>query len=144
VGRDEQRVREANERFYESLRLGDLDRMIAVWSAREELSCVHPGWEEPLVGRAAVVDSWERIFAHGGKVHVESEDEHVVVAGDTAIAILVEEVYDAAGTVVGAAQATNVFVREPGGWFMVHHHASPLPVKRVEKRSRPPGPATLN
>ncbi len=136
-------MREANERFYESLRLGDLDRMIAVWSSREELCCVHPGWEEPLVGRAAVVDSWERIFAHGGKVHVESEDEHVVVAGDTAIAILIEEVYDGDGVVVGAAQATNVFVREPGGWFMIHHHASPLLRKRAG-RSRPPGPVTLN
>ncbi len=143
MGRDEELVREANERFYESLRLGDLDRMIAVWSSREELCCVHPGWEEPLVGRAAVVDSWERIFAHGGKVHVESEDEHVVVAGDTAIAILIEEVYDGDGVVVGAAQATNVFVREPGGWFMIHHHASPL-LRTRAGRSRPPGPVTLN
>ena len=29
--------------FYEALRLGDIERLMAVWSDDDDISCVHPG-----------------------------------------------------------------------------------------------------
>ena len=34
---------EIEQQFYEALQRGDIDRLMAVWSDDEDITCVHPG-----------------------------------------------------------------------------------------------------
>ena len=55
---------EIEQQFYEALQRGDLDRLMAVWSDDEEISCVHPGGPR-VVGATAIRSAFESIFANG-------------------------------------------------------------------------------
>jgi len=52
------------QQFYEALQRGDIERLMAVWSDDEEISCVHPGGPR-VVGAAAIRAAFESIFANG-------------------------------------------------------------------------------
>jgi len=59
------------QQFYEALQRGDIDRLMAVWSDDEEISCVHPGGPR-VVGAGAIRAAFEAIFANGA-VHAQPE-----------------------------------------------------------------------
>jgi len=44
---------EIEQQFYEALQRGDIERLMAVWSDDEEISCVHPGGPR-VVGAGAM------------------------------------------------------------------------------------------
>jgi hypothetical protein len=77
--------------------------MDALWSSRERVSCIHPGWG-PLIGRAAVMESWHAILTGPSPPQIEAHQAQAFVAGASAYVICYER--------VGAAHliATNVFV----------------------------------
>jgi uncharacterized protein (TIGR02246 family) len=116
---------DAEAQFYEALRDGDLDRVMAVWADDEDVVCVHPGGTR-AVGPAAVRAAFEAIFAHG---HVVVHPEHVkrVQAMGSAVHSVLEriDVVTAEGARSGWIVATNVYVKTSQGWRMVAHHASP-------------------
>ena len=55
---------DAEAQFYEALRDGDLERLMAVWADDEEIVCVHPGGTR-ITGVHAIRASFEAIFANG-------------------------------------------------------------------------------
>src|ERR1700740_1538995 len=55
---------DTEQQFYEALQRGDIDRLMAVWSDDEEISCVHPGGPR-VIGAAAIRAAFEAIFANG-------------------------------------------------------------------------------
>jgi ketosteroid isomerase-like protein len=111
--------------FYESLREGDLDKLMAVWAEDEEIVCIHPGGPR-LVGAAAVRAAFEAVFANGS-VQVWPEKVRRVHALGAAIHSVVERVALATpeGPRTGWVMATNVYLKTAQGWRMVAHHASP-------------------
>jgi ketosteroid isomerase-like protein len=121
-------ARAANAAFYAAFEKLDPSAMAAVWSSREPLLCIHPGWEA-LHRPEEVMASWAAIFRHTS--YMEIEFEETAAGGDEGTAWLhgVERVRQAgeAGHARGEVLATNIFRREPGGWRMVAHHASPVP-----------------
>jgi ketosteroid isomerase-like protein len=121
-------ARAANAAFYAAFEQLDAEAMGRVWSRQEPLLCIHPGWEA-LLGAEQVMASWAAIFRHTS--YMEIEFEEVAADGDDRIVWLhgVERVRQAgeAGQARGEVVATNVFRREPAGWRMVAHHASPSP-----------------
>jgi ketosteroid isomerase-like protein len=112
--------------FYEAMRRGDIEKMMAVWSDDEEVVCVHPGGGGRIVGAAAIRASFEAIFANGA---VDAMPERVRRVQTQACAVhsVLERlrVRAANATRVAYATATNVYVRTALGWRMVAHHASP-------------------
>ena len=58
---------DAEAQFYDALRDGDLDRVMAVWADDEEVICVHPGGAR-VVGPQGVRAAFEAIFASGTSV----------------------------------------------------------------------------
>ncbi len=125
---DEQRVREANERFYAAMNSLDLDEMDAVWLNDASAVCVHPG-REAIIGYERIRQSWMAIFAGQNSMSIAASNEHITIAGDVAwivcsetISLMTEE-----GLAAAAAQATNIFRRTDGVWRMILHHASPIP-----------------
>jgi ketosteroid isomerase-like protein len=114
------------EAFYDAMRRGDTDALMALWADDEEVACTHPNGAR-LVGLVAIRASFEQIFSGGG-VAVQAIDRRVHESGLLSVHHLIEQL---AVTGQGGAQlvecvATNVFVKTLAGWRMVLHHASPL------------------
>ncbi len=111
--------------FYEALREGDIDKLMALWSDDDEVVCVHPGGPR-MVGVLAIRTAFEAVFA-GGRIPAQPEQVRRVHTGDVAMHNVVERIQlrTQEGTREGFVIATNVYVRGPQGWRMVVHHASP-------------------
>lgn len=120
----EQAIREAvltaNAAFYEAFAARDLGSLRDLLAVEAPVACTHPGWSA-LVGRDAVLASWEDILHGPGAPRIEVRNPRAqLLGGDAAFVICTEIV---SGTLV---TATNVFATERGEWRMVHHHASPI------------------
>lgn len=124
---DSEAVLEANAAFYHAFESLDLARMEDVWLRAAHVKCVHPGWGL-LVGWGPVMESWQRIFANTVAMRFTLTAVHVEVDGDLAWVVLTEnlESQDREGANAAQVQATNIFQRYDGRWFLVHHHGSPV------------------
>ena len=116
---------DANARFYRVFESQDLERMEAIWSHGEHVRCVHPGWCL-LAGWDAVRASWEAIFKNSHEMRFSIGDVHAQVEGVLGWVTCTENILSEVGDRVSvtAILATNLFERGPGGWRLVHHHAS--------------------
>lgn len=109
----------ANETFYGAFNAKDVTAMDAIWARTAPVACVHPGWNI-ITGREEVMASWEAILSNPMQPRIVSGGARVLVPGEMAIVLCRELV---AGSPLAA---TNIFVREAGGWKLVHHHSSPV------------------
>jgi uncharacterized protein (TIGR02246 family) len=116
---------DAEAQFYDALRDGDLERVMAVWADDDDVVCVHPGGAR-MVGPQAVRAAFEAIFSSGGVV-VHPEHVKRVQAMGSAVHSVLERiaVVTVEGPRTGWIVATNVYVKTSQGWRMVAHHASP-------------------
>ena len=117
----------ANEAFYRAFESLELARMEAVWLRDPGIGCIHPGWPM-LVGWGPVMESWQRIFGATLAMRFTLSDVRVEIRGELAWVTLTEnlESRHRDGTVTARVQATNLFERRDGGWYLVHHHGSPV------------------
>jgi ketosteroid isomerase-like protein len=122
---DDGEVVEANARFYRAFETLDIAEMDRVWAHGEHVQCVHPGWPR-LSGWDAVRTSRETIFTNTAEMRFTVSDVQAVVGDELAWVTCTENILsEVAGRVsVTAILATNLFERGPGGWRLVHHHAS--------------------
>ena len=126
---DVRAVTRLNEVFYQAFTKQDPKVMADLWLREPEVSCIHPGVAEVVVGYDRVMRVWKDILAPKRSwIRITPEDCQVVVRGNTAFAYCFERVVpDAAGSNLEQRLfATNVFVRRQGMWFIVHHHATLL------------------
>ena len=116
---------EVEAEFYEALRRGDVERLMALWADDDEIVCVHPGGMR-IVGGAAIRASFEAIFANGG-IPVRPEQVHRLAAMGSALHHLVEriEVSGEQGPQTAWVTATNLYLKTARGWRLASHHASP-------------------
>ena len=116
---------DAEHAYYEALRAGDTDALMAVWSEDEEIACIHPSGPRH-VGPAAVRSSWQQILAKAGLPVTVSQ---LQVARNPLCAVhsVLEQIQVEARPQARYAfvLATNVYMKEADGWRLVLHHASP-------------------
>ena len=108
----------ANEAFYRAFADRDIEAMYETWARGMRVACIHPGWP-PVLGREAVLESWESILRNPGSPKIVCRAPQAYLRGEMGFVICYEEI---------EAQfliATNVFVREGGLWRIVHHQAGP-------------------
>ena len=130
---DSDAVLAANLEFYRAFTTRDIAAMEALWAKVAPVACIHPGWP-PLTERDAVIESWQGILGNPASPRIVCYDERVQLHGDVALVICEEEL--GGGTLI----ASNLFVREDGGWRLAHHQAGQLAVRRPPtQRDRPPG-----
>jgi len=125
VNRETERVLFANDAFYLAFAGGDMAAMLSAWSDRDDIACIHPGWEL-LKDRSNVMESWQAVLANPPPVRVVAPT--VFFRGAAAFVACYEEIGG------GYLLATNIFFLEDREWKMVHHHAAPT-------RGKPPRPS---
>ena len=111
--------------FYDALRQGDIERLMACWADEEEIVCVHPGGPR-LIGSGAIRATFEAMFANGS-VQAFPEKVRRLDAGPCSVHSVVERVAVLSddGMQHAWVVATNVYAKTAQGWRMVAHHASP-------------------
>ena len=55
---------DTEQQFYEALQRGDIEKLMAVWSDDDDITCVHPGGPR-VVGPAAIRAAFESMFSNG-------------------------------------------------------------------------------
>lgn len=125
---DREQVLEVNRRFYEALGLLNLERMAEVWLPEDSARCVHPGWML-LEGWEEIRESWRRIFENTQFMRVSISSLSVHVEPELAWVCCIERISSTGEGRIDSAhvQATNIFMRRRGRWFLVLHHASHIP-----------------
>ncbi|MEE2894082.1 MAG: nuclear transport factor 2 family protein [Pseudomonadota bacterium] len=108
----------ANDAFYVAFENGDFDAMAGLWARDQVITCMHPGWPA-LVGREAVLESWERILGNQSAEPVTAFNARAVIIDRLVNVICYERI--AGQTLV----ATNLFALEAGQLRLVHHQAGP-------------------
>ena len=117
---DEVTVLFANEAFYAAFAGRDFAAMDTLWSRGFAITCIHPGGL-PLSGRDAVMESWKAILTAPDSPAIVCWNASAYVLYDAAYVLCNEQLQR------GFLVATNVFIRENGGWRMVHHRAGACP-----------------
>lgn len=130
---------ECEQAFYEALEAADAEAVADLWLDDEDVACIHPNGPR-LVGHGAVVASWRAILANG-PVRIRASSKKSLETPTVAVHAVIEEVVVAQGRQQQIAHvfATNAYVKTPGGWKMVLHHASPAPEGRAEDVESPAG-----
>lgn len=113
------------QQFYEALQRGDIDKLMAVWSDDDEITCVHPGGPR-IVGPVAVRATFDSMFSNGS-VDAHPEKVRRLQSQTSAVHSVLERirVAGAEGPQVVYVIATNVYLKTTQGWRLVAHHASP-------------------
>ena len=124
--------------FYEALREGDLDKLMALWADDDEVVCVHPGGAR-RVGVQAIRSAFEAVFA-GGRIPAHAEQVRRIHTVDAAVHSVVERIaiHTKEGPREGYVIATNVYIRGTQGWRIVAHHASPGTPDEQAELTAPP------
>ncbi|MGY9006693.1 MAG: nuclear transport factor 2 family protein [Alphaproteobacteria bacterium] len=113
---DSDAVLAINEAFYRSFSAGDFTAMKSLWSERDCIACIHPGWP-PVRGHSKVMMAWEGILATPPEPGIHPLEATVEIEGDLAYVICFEAIGDS------YLVATNLFVHETDGWKLLHHQA---------------------
>ena len=124
---------EIEQQFYEALQRGDLERLMAVWSDDEEISCVHPGGPR-VVGATAIRAAFEAIFANGA-VNAQPEKVRRLQTHACSVHSVLEHIrlMTTDGPQSAWVVATNVYLKGTQGWRLVSHHASPGSPREVQE-----------
>jgi uncharacterized protein (TIGR02246 family) len=124
---------EIEQQFYEALQAGDIERLMAVWSDDEEISCVHPGGPR-VVGAAAIRSAFDAMFANG-TINARPEKVRRLQTHSCAVHSVLEHIHvmTTEGPQSAWVVATNVYLKTAQGWRLVSHHASPGSPREVQE-----------
>lgn len=128
----------AEEAFYAALEKRDLECMMNVWAASEEVTCIHPGGGR-LVGHESVRESWRQIFAGESQLRFRVTNQHYLRGPTFAVHIVYEEITIAQERRRALVVATNAYQLTERGWRMILHHASLSPEAPGKSESVPSG-----
>lgn len=118
--------------FYEAMRHGDIDQLMACWADEDEIVCVHPGGGR-LVGVGAIRAAFEAMFANGS-IRVRPQGVRKIDSLTSVVHHVHEcvQILSEDGPREAYVIATNVYHKTPQGWRMVVHHASPGSAREPE------------
>ncbi len=109
----------ANEAFYSAFASANSEQMETVWSGRNDITCIHPGWP-PLDGQKEVMGSWRCILSAKSPL-MGISDAKAYQYGDIGYVVCHEHLEP------GVLIATNIFCLEDGDWKLIHHQAGISP-----------------
>ena len=118
----------ANDSFYRAFAARDMTAMAELWAETQPVFCLHPGWPA-LFGRAAVLESWQRILDNPGAPRIAIYGARVMQFGDAAGVVCYEQLPN------GVCVASNGFVMEYERPRLVWHQSGPCesPPQNVDR-----------
>jgi len=119
---------EAQSTFYDAFTRGDLEAMMTVWAADEDIVCVHPGGA-PVIGARSVRQSWQQILGAEEKLNISASVLEQWIGDEIATFVVTEHLFLPSQNVHVETLATNVFRKVNSIWKMVLHHGSPKPIE---------------
>jgi len=133
---------EIEQQFYEALRRGDIEALMALWSDDDDILCVHPGGPR-VVGPVAIRATFDAIFANGA-INAQPESVRRLHSHACAVHSVLEhvQVLTPQGLKSAWVLATNVYVKAAQGWRLVAHHASPGAAREAHETAD--APSTLH
>jgi len=142
---NEEEVRSKCDQFYgaaNAVLRGDATPMLAAWSHSDEASYCDPRGEI-VRGWADLEQYWRQAAAINaaapGQITATTQITHVVVHGDLAYVIALEEVQREGETSVMLARATLVYrLEQLGEWRLLHRHTDAAPKNRELQRHQDP------
>ena len=114
------RVLAANSEFYQVFLDCDFDKMNEIWSKREDITVIHPGYSL-LHGRDKVMTSWRQILSSVHSPDIRCCNATAYVNDNVAYVVCHETLSNS--TLI----ATNIFILEDNLWKLIHHQAGPTP-----------------
>ena len=114
------RVLAANSEFYQVFLDCDFDKMNEIWSKREDITVIHPGYSL-LHGRDKVMMSWQQILSSVHSPDIRCCNAAAYVNDSVAYVVCHETLSNS--TLI----ATNIFILEDNLWKLIHHQAGPMP-----------------
>jgi len=119
-------IRQANRSFYDAIESLKIEQMEDMWLNSETIQCIHPGWNERIVGWHAVMKSWYAIFQNTQYIEFNVSDFSCMIEGDLAVVNCTEKIMSAAGEEISNNEilATNVFQKSSNRWWLILHHGS--------------------
>jgi ketosteroid isomerase-like protein len=129
---------DTEQQFYEALQRGDIEKLMAVWSDDDDITCVHPGGPR-VVGPMAIRAAFESMFSNG-TIDAHPEKVRRLESESTAVHSVLErvQVMTNEGPQAAWVVATNVYLKTALGWRMVAHHASPGSANEVQEIGEAP------
>jgi len=118
---------DAEDAYYDAIEDSDLNAMLEVWEASEDIVCLLP-MQPQVQGQGKIREAWGPLLQSGVKVDIEVLHIHWIEAGDLAIHYLREKV-----NIPDQPQqqppiyATNIYRKDGSGWHMILHQNSPAP-----------------
>ena len=119
---------EAEDEFYDALEEGDLQRLLSVWAATDDICCLLPMY--PMVqGRKGIEDVFSHLFSHGQGVELSVAHLSWIQTDDIAI----HQVEETIQKVPAGAQppppfyGTNIYRKDGAGWRLIVHQNAPSP-----------------
>jgi ketosteroid isomerase-like protein len=124
--------------FYEAMRHGDIEKLMAVWLDEDDICCVHPGGPR-IIGPAAIRTTFDAMF-NNGTINAHPEKVRRVVTTLCAVHSVLERIVlmDKDGPQVAWVMATNVYIKGIYGWRLAAHHASPATPREMPEFSETP------
>lgn len=109
-----------NAAFYKAFSKSDMDKMIAIWSDKANISVIHPG-HHLLQGYEDVMASWNDILSTGTTIKISCCNVEIFQQDSVGYVVCNELL--AGHTLI----ATNIYLLDAGAWKLIHHQAGPAP-----------------
>ncbi|MCK1424046.1 nuclear transport factor 2 family protein [Bradyrhizobium sp. 182] len=130
AGTESAAITSANHAFDEALSARDIAAMDMIWAHEPHVVAVHPASKTPIIGWAAVRQSWEATFDRFAEISVSMQDPQIRINENVAWVVGLEEIRGKLKTGEAAtfmALTTNIFEMSGGRWLMVLHTTSRVP-----------------
>ncbi|EGW55735.1 YybH family protein [Candidatus Endoriftia persephonae] len=118
---------DAEDAYYDAIDEGDLEAMMAVWEASEEILCLLPMMPAQH-GPSAIHQAWQAIIGDGMKLDIEVKHLSWIESGDLAIHLIEERVAMPGQPQKQSVYATNTYRKGADGWRILVHQNSPVPL----------------
>lgn len=104
----------------------DVDRLMALFDAGDDISVIGTGADELCAGRAAIESLFRRNFAEATATRFEWGWRHATVLNDSAVVAVSLTIHLATddGPAEMLLRWTVAMTKREGGWRWVHRHAS--------------------
>ena len=131
VPKDDTEIRSAIKAFTTATNALDLDRTMACYANKPDISVLSPGSKKPVVGVTAVRNDWSDFFAFLKSNHSGSNSElsDIAIESDGKLAFAYftttsEFVLKDGAKVKPLFRSTLIFEKINGHWLIIHEHVS--------------------